>query len=86
MPSFAQASQTLSVLALTSNPAQSQGEGRCFCSFPASNSASAEQAHCLVDADEARTVGIDNRPAAAAPERLAAYAFILPRGLGTDFS
>jgi hypothetical protein len=34
MPSFAQASQTLSVLALTSNPAQSQGEGRCFCCSP----------------------------------------------------
>jgi hypothetical protein len=39
-----------------------------FLLFPASNSASAEQAHCIVDADEARTVGMDNRPAAAAPE------------------
>src|SRR6266404_9213802 len=33
IPSFAQASQTLSVSAFTSNPAQSQGEG-CFCCSP----------------------------------------------------
>jgi hypothetical protein len=50
--------------------------------------------------DNASFVGIDNaadrsersrrlwnnRPAAAAPERFADHAFILPRGLGTDFS
>src|SRR6266404_6094978 len=33
IPSFAQASQTLSVSAFTSNPAQSHGEG-CFCCSP----------------------------------------------------
>ena len=32
--SVAQASQTLSVSAFTSNPAQSQGEGGCFCCSP----------------------------------------------------